>query len=397
VGRQIRTNQNAALSAAFLRCNNAFRRPLLTGNGISAGFSVLVSLERGIGVARLCALRKNHSGGHMRKLILAAASAAALALAGPASAQSPIVIKFSHVVATNTPKGLAAEKFKELAEKYTDGKVKIEVYPNSQLYKDKEELEALQLGAVQMLAPSNSKFGPIGVREFEVFDLPYILPDLPTLRKVTDGPLGAKLLKLLEPKGMIGLAYWDNGFKEMSANKKLVAPADYKGVKFRIQSSKVLEAQFRALGAIPQVMAFSEVYQALQTGVVDGQENTWSNIYTQKMHEVQKYITQTNHGYIGYVVVTNKKFWDGLPADVRAQCEKAMKEATAYGNGQSAKENEEALAEIKKSGKSEIITLTPEQDAAMRKAVDPVYKDVASRVGQPLIDEFLKETRGATN
>jgi C4-dicarboxylate-binding protein DctP len=337
------------------------------------------------------------TGGHMRKLILAAASVAALAVAGPASAQSPIVIKFSHVVATNTPKGLAAEKFKELAEKYTDGKVKVEVYPNSQLYKDKEELEALQLGAVQMLAPSNSKFGPIGVKEFEVFDLPYILPDLATLRKVTDGPLGAKLLKLLDSKGMTGLAYWDNGFKQMSANRKLIAPADYRGVKFRIQSSKVLEAQFRALGSIPQVMGFGEVYQALQTGVVDGQENTWSNIYTQKMHEVQKYITQTNHGYIGYVVVTNRKFWDSLPADIRAQCEKAMKEATAYGNGQSAKENEEAMAEIKKSGKSEIITLTPEQDAAMRKAVDPVYKDVASRVGQPLIDEFLKETRGATN
>ena len=258
----------------------------------------------------------------MRKLILAAASIAALTLVGPAAAQSPIVIKFSHVVAPNTPKGLAAEKFKELAEKYTDGKVKVEVYPNSQLYKDKEELEALQLGAVQMLAPSNSKFGPIGVKEFEVFDLPYILPDLKTLRKVTDGPLGAKLLKLLDAKGMTGLAYWDNGFKQMSANKKLVTPADYKGLKFRIQSSKVLEAQFRALGAIPQVMAFSEVYQALQTGVVDGQENTWSNIYTQKMHEVQKYITNTNHGYIGYVVVTNKKFWDGLPADIRAQLRK---------------------------------------------------------------------------
>ena len=333
----------------------------------------------------------------MRKLILAAASVAALVLAGPASAQSPIVIKFSHVVATNTPKGLASEKFKELAEKYTDGKVKVEVYPNSQLYKDKEELEALQLGAVQMLAPSNSKFGPIGVKEFEVFDLPYILPDLKTLRKVTDGPLGAKLLKLLDSKGMTGVAYWDNGFKQMSANKKLLTPADYRGVKFRIQSSKVLEAQFRALGSIPQVMGFGEVYQALQTGVVDGQENTWSNIYTQKMHEVQKYITNTNHGYIGYVVVVNKKFWDGLPADIRASCEKAMKEATEYGNGQSAKENEEALEGIKKSGKSEIITLTAEQDAAMRKAVDPVYKDVASRVGQPLIDEFLKETRGATN
>jgi C4-dicarboxylate-binding protein DctP len=333
----------------------------------------------------------------MRKLILAAASIAALTLVGPAAAQSPIVIKFSHVVAPNTPKGLAAEKFKELAEKYTAGKVKVEVYPNSQLYKDKEELEALQLGAVQMLAPSNAKFGPIGVKEMEVFDLPYILPDLKTLRKVTDGPLGKRLLGLLDAKGMTGLAYWDNGFKMMSANKKLVAPADYKGLKFRIQSSKVLEAQFRTLGAIPQVMAFSEVYQALQTGVVDGQENTWSNIYTQKMHEVQKYITVTNHGYIGYIVVVNKKFWDGIPADIKPQLDKAMQEATAYGNGQSQKENDDAMADIKKTGKSEIITLTPEQDAAMRKALEPVYQDVAKRVGQPLIDEFLKETRGATN
>jgi C4-dicarboxylate-binding protein DctP len=333
----------------------------------------------------------------MRKLILAAASVAALAFAGPASAQSPIVIKFSHVVASNTPKGAAAEKFKELAEKYTDGKVKVEIYPNSTLYKDKEELEALQLGAVQMLAPSNSKFGPIGVREFEVFDLPYVLPDLITLRKVTDGPLGARLLKLLEPKGMTGLAYWDNGFKQMSANKKLVTPDDYKGLKFRIQSSKVIEAQFRSLGSIPQVMAFGEVYQALQTGVVDGQENTWSNIYTQKMHEVQKFATVTNHGYIGYVVVTNKKFWDGLPTDIRTALEKAMKEATAFGNGQSAKENEDALEQIKKSGKTEIVTLTPDQDAAMRKSMEPVYKDVASRVGQPLIDEFIKETGGASH
>ena len=329
----------------------------------------------------------------MRNLILAAASVAALALIGPASAaDSPIVIKFSHVVASDTPKGKAADKFKELAEKYTDGKVKVEVYPNSTLYKDKEELEALQLGAVQMLAPSNSKFGPIGVKEFEVFDLPYILPDLATLRKVTDGPLGARLLKLLDSKGMTGLAYWDNGFKQMSANKKLVAPSDYKGLKFRIQSSKVLEAQFRALGAIPQVMAFSDVYQALQTGVVDGQENTWSNIYTQKMHEVQKYATVTNHGYIGYVVVVNKKFWDGLPPDIRDELNKAMAEATEFGNNQSAKENDDGLEAIKKAGKTEIITLTPEQDEAMRKAMMPVYKDVASRVGQPLIDEFLKET-----
>src|SRR6202000_106897 len=286
----------------------------------------------------------------MRKLIMAAVSVAALALIGPAAAQSPIVLKFSHVVAADTPKGKAADKFAELAAKYTNGRVKVEVYPNSTLYKDKEELEALQLGAVQMLAPSNSKFGPIGIKEFEVFDLPYILPDLPTLRKVTDGPLGAKLLKLLQPKGMTGLAYWDNGLKQMTAHKKLITPDDYKGLKFRVQSSKVLEAQFRALGAVPQVMAFSEVYQALQTGVVDGQENTTSNIYTQKMNEVQKYITQTNHGYIGYVVIVNKKFWDDLPADIRDQLTKAMKEATDYNNAQSQKENDDALAEIKKSG-----------------------------------------------
>ena len=231
-----------------------------------------------------------------------------------------------------------------------------------------------------------------------MFDLPYILPDRKALRKVTDGALGARLLKLLDAKGMTGLAYWDNGFKQMSANKKLVQPSDYKGLKFRIQSSKVLEAQFRALGAIPQVMAFSDVYQALQTGVVDGQENTWSNIYTQKMHEVQKYATVTNHGYIGYVVVVNKKFWDGLSADIRTQLDKAMKEATDFGNSQSAKENEDALEEIKKAGKTEIISLSPDQDEAMRKAMMPIYKDVASRVGQSLIDEFLKETgRGAMN
>lgn len=328
-----------------------------------------------------------------------AASIAVLALgsSGPASAQSPIIIKFSHVVATDTPKGKGAEKFKELAEKYTGGKVKVEVYPNSTLYKDKEELEALQLGSVQMLAPSNSKFGPLGIREFEVFDLPYILPDLKTLRKVTEGPLGTKLLKLLDAKGITGLAYWDNGFKQMSANKKLITPADYQGVKFRIQSSRVIQAQFKALGSLPQVMAFSEVYQALQTGVVDGQENTWSNIYTQKMHEVQKYITETNHGYIGYVVIVNKKFWDDLPADIRDPLSKAMKEATEFSNAQSQKENDDALAEIKKSGKSEIIKLTAEQDEAMRKAMEPVYKEAAGRIGQGLIDEFLKEAKSPTN
>src|SRR5215470_8498461 len=332
-------------------------------------------------------------GDAMKHWILAGAAAAALALMGPAQAQQPIVIKFSHVVATNTPKGLAAEKFKELAEKYTDGKVKVEVYPNSQLYKDKEELEALQLGAVQMLAPSNSKFGPIGVKEFEVFDLPFILPDKVALRRVTDGPLGKRLLKLLEPKGMVGLAYWDNGFKVMSANKPLREPEDFRGLKFRIQSSKVLEAQMRALGAIPQVMAFSEVYQALQTGVVDGQENTPSNMYTQKMHEVQKYTTLSDHGYIGYVVVVNKKFWDGLPADVKPSLERAMAEATKYSNEISQKENDEALDDMKKSGKTQFVTLTAEQKAHWKQALMPLYDQAASRVGKGLIEEFEKATQ----
>jgi C4-dicarboxylate-binding protein DctP len=325
----------------------------------------------------------------MRKMILALAAAAVIAAPSAVMAQAPIVIKFSHVVAADTPKGKGAVKFQELAEKYTNGKVKIEVYHNSTLYKDKEELEALQIGAVQMLAPSNSKFGPIGIKEFEVFDLPYIIPNLAALRKVTDGPIGQRLLKLLDSKGMTGLAYWDNGFKQMTANKPLHVPADYKGLKFRIQSSKVLEAQFRALGAVPQVTAFSEVYQSLQTGVVDGQENTASNIYTQKMHEVQKYLMMTNHGYIGYVVVVNKKFWDGLPADIRTELEKAMKEATLFANESSEKENAQALEEIKKEGKTQFIIPTAEENVQMRKAMEPIYADMGARVGKSLIDEVI--------
>jgi C4-dicarboxylate-binding protein DctP len=235
------------------------------------------------------------------------------------------------------------------------------------------------------------------VKDFEVFDLPYLLPNKAALRKVTDGPIGKAMLKKLETKGMVGLAYWDNGFKAMSANKPLRMPEDYKGLKFRIQSSKVLEAQFRALGAIPQVMAFSEVYQALQTGVVDGQENTPSNMFTQKFHEVQKYTTLTNHGYIGYVVVVNKKFWDDLPADIRTQLTKAMDEATVYSNDISEKENAEGLEDIKKSGKTELITPTAAESAAMRKAMEPLYHDMASRVGKQLIDDVSKATTGVTN
>jgi C4-dicarboxylate-binding protein DctP len=333
----------------------------------------------------------------MRVSLLAAFAAGVLLASAPAQAQQPIVIKFSHVVTPDTPKGKGAEKFKELAEQYTNGRVKIEIYPNSQLYKDKEEVEALQLGAVQMLAPSLAKFGPLGAKEFEVFDIPYILPDKAALRRVTDGALGKKLFSKLEPKGIKGLAYWDNGFKVMSANKPLRMPEDFRGLKMRIQSSKVLEAQMRALGAIPQVLAFSEVYQALQTGVCDGTENTASNEYTQKMHEVQKYTVLSGHGYIGYAVITNKKFWDGLPADVRGELEKAMGEATTYTNDIAQKENDAALEAMKQSGKTEIVSLTDVQKAAWRKALEPVADEMQSRVGKDTIEEFRREAGGATH
>jgi len=324
--------------------------------------------------------------------ILAAAVLAAFAFAAPAAAQQPIVIKFSHVVAVNTPKGLGAEKFKQLAEERTKGRVKAEVYPNSSLFKDGEEMEALQLGSVHLLAPSLAKFGPLGVRDFEVFDLPYMFDSTAELHKVTEGPVGAALFKKLESKGITGLAYWDNGFKMMSANKPIRVPADYKGLKMRIQSSKVLGDEMKALGAIPQVMAFSEVYQAMQTGVVDGSENTPSNMFTQKHHEVQKYIAETNHGYIGYAVIANKKFWDGLPADIRTALESAMKDATKYANDIAQKENDDALEGIRKSGKSEVIKLTADQKAAMKKALVQVHKENESRVGKDTIAEVYKAT-----
>jgi len=317
--------------------------------------------------------------------------ALSVALSFNAYAQAPIVIKFSHVVATDTPKGQAAERFKQLAEKATNGRVKVEVYPNSQLYKDKEELEALQLGAVQMLAPSLAKFGPLGVKEFEAFDLPYIFPSKTALYNVTEGEIGKSLMKKLEPKGIIGLAFWDNGFKVMSANKPLHNVADFKGLKMRIQSSKVLDAQMRALGANPQVLAFSEVYQALQTGVVDGTENPPSNMYTQKMHEVQKYVTVSNHGYLGYAVIVNKKFWDGLPADIRTALDKAMKDATTFEKAIAQRDNDLALEAIKKAGKTEIYTPSVKEQADWRKALLPVQKDMEGRIGKDLISAINKE------
>jgi len=325
-----------------------------------------------------------------RRQILGAAAALATVGFGTARAQAPIVIKFSHVVAPDTPKGKGATRFKELAEQRTGGKVKVEVYPNSQLYKDKEEMEALQLGSVQMLAPSLSKFGPLGAKEFEVFDLPFLFKDTTAFRGVTEGQLGKDLFAKLEPKGIKGLAYWDNGFHIMSANRPLHHVADFKGLKMRIQSSKVLDAQMRALGAIPQVMAFSELYQALQSGVVDGTEGTPSNFYTQKIFEVQKHMSLSNHGHLAYAAIVNKKFWDGLPADIRGTLEGCMKDATTYANAIAATENTQSLEKIRASGKVTIYQPTPAELLEWKKALMPVHKEMESRVGLATVTAAYK-------
>jgi C4-dicarboxylate-binding protein DctP len=316
-----------------------------------------------------------------------------LSAGGMAAAQQPIVIKFSHVAAADTPKGQAADYFKKLVEERTKGRVKVEVYPNSTLFKDKEELEALQLGSVQMLAPVPGKFGPLGVKEFEVFDLPYIFKNIDAVHRFARGPGGASLLKKLEARGLVGLSYWDNGFRVMSANRPIHTPKEMRGLKMRINSSKVNAAIMKSLGAQPQSLAFSEVYQALQTGVVDGTEGPLSNLYTQKQYEVQKDVTLTYHTISNYVVVANKKFWDGLPPDIRATLEGAMKDATKYNDEVAEKDEAAALAAIKASGKSTVYAPTPAEHEEWVKATEPVLTEMADRVGGKA---FIDSVRAAS-
>jgi C4-dicarboxylate-binding protein DctP len=327
----------------------------------------------------------------MKRTIFSLA-ALALAMTGPAAAQDPMIIKFSHVVATDAPKHKAAEKFKELAEKYTGGKVKVEIYPNSQLFKDKEELEALQLGSVHLLAPSTAKFSPLGVKEFEALDLPYLFKDEGTFKKFMESQLAKDMLAKLDPKGVKGLAFWDNGFHIMGSAKPVRMVEDFKGMKLRIQSSKVLDAQTRAMGALPQVMAFSELYQALQTGVVDGAENVPSNIWTQKLFEVMPNINVSHHGHLGYAVVANKKWWDGLTPEMRTQLEKAMNEASDHFAAIAKKENEDGLEQIKKSGKSKVHVQTEEERKNWIKALLPVHQEMEKRVGKETIEALYKVT-----
>jgi C4-dicarboxylate-binding protein DctP len=326
----------------------------------------------------------------MKRLAIAFAVMLSLAASRPAFADEPIVVKFSHVVAPDAPKGKAALLFKELAERYTNGRVKVEIYPNSSLYKDKEELEALQLGSVQLLAPSIAKFSPLGIKEFDVFDLPFLLSDEARARQMMASPMMADLNKKLEAKGVLPLAYWDNGAHDYTANKALISPEDFRGMKMRIQGGKVQDAVARELGAIPQIIAFGELYQALQTGVVDGEDNVPTNILTQRFYEVQKHLTISHHGRLTYALVTNKTFWNSLPEEDRTQLARAVKETSVFFNDTAAKDNVDAIEKIKASGKTEIHVLTDAEKKAWIAKLMPVHTEMQSRFGKDFIERVYK-------
>lgn len=309
----------------------------------------------------------------------------ALSLTAATVSAQTTVIKFSHVAGIDTPKGKAALRFKELAEQAGRGRLRVDVYPNNQLYKESDELEALQLGAVQMLAPSLMKLTQSGVREFEVFDLPYLFTDDASVARVTEGPVGRSLLNRLESKGMVGLAYWNSGFKIMSSNKVLNMPEDFTGLRMWIHSSPTLDAQMEALGAVPLLLDANEVYLALQAGLVDGTESTPASFVARKLYQVQSNLTLSNHGYLGSAVVVNKKFWDGLPSDLRNIVENAMREATTYENQLAAQENAAALAWLKKNKKIRMRTLTDKETAAWRRKLQPVRVDLENRIGKGIV------------
>jgi C4-dicarboxylate-binding protein DctP len=320
--------------------------------------------------------------------IAAYVAAASLILVGSQLHAAPIVIKFSHVVAENTPKGQGALLFKKLAEERLPGKVEVQVYPSSQLFVDLKEMEALALNDVQIIAPALSKFDKF-TKRIQVFDLPFLFDNEAAVDRFEKSAKGREMLTSMASKGYTGLGYWHNGMKQVSANKPLVKPEDAKGLKFRIQQSNVLEAQFKAVGANPQKMAFAEVYQALQTGVVDGQENTWSNIYSQKFFEVQKYTSESNHGIVDYMVVVNTTFWEGLPADIRKVLDDTMNEVTDKVNLMARQLNDQDKQKIVASGKTQITVLSKEQLAEWRKAMLPVYKQFEGEIGKDLIDAAL--------
>ena len=321
------------------------------------------------------------------KLLLLTVAIITLAVA-PAFAK-PLVIKFSHVVAVDTPKGQAAEKFKALVEKASNGEIIVKVYPNSSLFNDKDIMTPLMVNAVQLAAPSFSKFTKFAP-QLQLVDLPFLFNDVDHLHKVLTGPVGQKMLDAVGKKGLVGLSFWDNGFKQLSANKPLLTPADAKGLKFRIMSSKVLEAQFKAVDANPQVLPFSEVYSALQQGVVDAAENPLSNFYTKKFFEVQKDLTLSNHGYLGYLVVTNKIFWKKLDAKQQKIIKDALAEAAVYGNKLALEMAESYLTKVKAAGTTKVHTLNAAQRKAWTDAMVPIYSEFYDAIGKDLIDGAIK-------
>ena len=313
-------------------------------------------------------------------------SAAALPLAAAGQNKPAITLRFSHVVAEETPKGLAAKRFKELVAQRSGGRIGVQVFPNGQLYGDHDEMQALQLGAVDMLAPSLSKFGRIGLPEFELFDLPFLFDDLASVRRLTQGRLGQKMLQGLSHQGLVGLGYFDNGFKQMSANRPLLNPQDFVGLRMRIQASRVIAAQMRALGAQPVTLAFSETRRALASGVVDGTENPVSNFWTQAMHQVQRDLSLTNHGYLGYAVVTNQRFWHSLSVADRELINQAMQEALSYANQIADAQNDNALQALRQTGSTHIHELSADQRTHLRRAVQPVQQQLAHRIGKAWIN-----------
>ncbi|GAB2540132.1 MULTISPECIES: TRAP transporter substrate-binding protein [unclassified Simplicispira] len=323
------------------------------------------------------------------KFTLKLLAASTLLAFGLGAQAAPIVIKYSHVVADVTPKGKAALKFKELAEKALPGKVEVQVFPNSQLFGDGKEMEALLLGDVQIIAPSLAKFGKY-TKQVQIFDLPFLFDDIQAVDRFQASPEGQSMLSSMSKKGIMGFGYLHNGMKQLSANTKLLKPEDAKGLKFRIQASDVLEAQFKAVGANPQKISFSEVYQALQTGVVDGTENPWSNTYSKKFHEVQKYIMDTDHGVLDYMVITNAKWWAGLPPDVQKGLKAAMDESIAYGNKAAFQEALSFRDKVIADKKAEVVPMTKEQKAAWRAAMKPVWKKFEGEIGKNLIDAALR-------
>ncbi|TBU96586.1 C4-dicarboxylate TRAP substrate-binding protein DctP [Stutzerimonas kirkiae] len=314
----------------------------------------------------------------------ALACALSLSIAGIAQAAEPITIKFSHVVAEHTPKGQGAVLFKKLVEERLAGKVNVQVYPNSSLFGDGKEMEALLLGDVQFIAPSLAKFEHYS-KGIQIFDLPFLFDDIQAVDRFQKSPEGQSLLTSMESKGITGLGYWHNGLKQLSANKALREPKDARGLKFRVQASAVLDEQFKALRAAPRKMSFAEVYQGLQTGVVNGAENPYSNIYSQKMHEVQKFITESNHGLLDYMVITNTKFWNGLPEDIRTELTAILAEVSEEVNRQAEELNQADKKRILEAGSTEIITLTPEQRELWREAMRPVWKKFEKEIGADLI------------